>query len=315
MATLYSIIVTCHNQLDFIGDAVRSALSQTYTNREVIVVNDASTDCPLELLGAFGDEIKLVNLERNVGPPEARNVGAAVATGDCLVFLDGDDLLKPWALAIYDQILRTYNPRLILANLSWFRGEPPIPPQPDVPPEIRVVRYENMMEKDRSYRPCGSAVVIDRKTFASVGGFTSDNWWMPEHDLLAKLAYGGRSVQILEPCTVFYRIHASNAIHSAPKIIEGCNQLVSAVRRRMAAEDLGSRLRCYPLIGGPVLYGAKRAYRAGLYGEGVKLLARSWPYVIVTVLTRLWASFLGLRPIETLVVETPESTVSLRNAS
>jgi hypothetical protein len=298
----FSIVITCHNQFHLIADAVNSALAQLHPNREVIVVDDASTDSSYELLGAFDDEIRLLRLEQNQGMAGARNAGASEAIGEYLAFLDGDDMLKPWALTVYDSILRSYNPKLILANITWFQGEPPRPLELDVPAEIRLVRYQNVVEKDRTFRSCGSAIVIDRKTFASVGGFTKSVRWMPEQDLLAKLAYCGRAIQIIEPRTVYYRVHTTNTIHDVPKMIQGCHQLVTAAQGRMQLASLGARLRSYPLIGGPAFYGVKRAYRAGLYMEASRLLVRAWPSVTVAALARLSVSLFGHRPIETIPV-------------
>src|SRR5689334_19435660 len=97
-----SIVITCYNQRDFIRDAVESALLQRAD--EVIVVDDASDDGSSEILRTYGDAITLGRMPSNGGPARARNRGASMATGDYLVFLDGDDVLMPWALEIYRRI-------------------------------------------------------------------------------------------------------------------------------------------------------------------------------------------------------------------
>ena len=98
----FSVIITCHNQRKFIADAVQSAISQIYESREVIVVDDASSDGSDSVLKSYGEMIRLISLERNQGASEARNAGTAAARGNYLVYLDGDDLLKPWALLVYE---------------------------------------------------------------------------------------------------------------------------------------------------------------------------------------------------------------------
>jgi glycosyltransferase involved in cell wall biosynthesis len=97
-APRFSIIVTFHNQRQFIKDALDSALSQQKAEFEVIVVDDASVDGSQETLKQYGDAIRLLCLQENVGASAARNRGAAAATGEYLVFLDGDDAFLPWAL-------------------------------------------------------------------------------------------------------------------------------------------------------------------------------------------------------------------------
>src|SRR5215469_10781174 len=92
----FSIVVTCYNQVDFIGAAVKSALAQNiHLLREVIVVDDGSSDGSRELLESYGESIRYCPLPHNLGAVEARNEGAALASGEYLVFLDGDDLLMP----------------------------------------------------------------------------------------------------------------------------------------------------------------------------------------------------------------------------
>ena len=100
MATdpLVSIIIPCYNAKRFVGEAVRSALEQTYSNREVIVVNDGSTDGSLEVLKSFGDAIRLQD-GPNRGGCAARNRGLELARGELVQFHDADDILHPEKLA------------------------------------------------------------------------------------------------------------------------------------------------------------------------------------------------------------------------
>lgn len=93
---MISVVIPVYNGAGHVGDAVRSALAQQPLP-EVIVVNDGSTDCTADELAAFGNRIRVVQQE-NQGVSAARNVGAARATGDWLLFLDADDLLEPDAL-------------------------------------------------------------------------------------------------------------------------------------------------------------------------------------------------------------------------
>lgn len=135
--TKFSIIITCHNQREFIADAIESALAQTYANREVIVVDDASSDGSGKIVEKYADRAKIVRLEKNAGASGARNAGSFVLEGMYLTFLDGDDALKPWALEIYARIIETYQPRVILATLTWFQGEAPICAESVAPQELR----------------------------------------------------------------------------------------------------------------------------------------------------------------------------------
>lgn len=83
-----------HNLKQYVGQAIDSALNQTYPKIEIIVVDDGSTDRPGTVLKEYKDHIKLITQE-NRGPSSARNVGISQSEGNYLVFLDADDYICP----------------------------------------------------------------------------------------------------------------------------------------------------------------------------------------------------------------------------
>lgn len=89
-----SIIIPCFNGEEFVGDAIRSALAQTYPHKEVIVIDDGSTDGSLDVIRSFGNAIRW-QTGSNGGGGAARNLGLALARGKFIQFLDADDFLLP----------------------------------------------------------------------------------------------------------------------------------------------------------------------------------------------------------------------------
>jgi glycosyltransferase involved in cell wall biosynthesis len=92
-----SVIIPNYNYAQYVGKAIESVLLQTYSNLEVIVVNNGSTDDSLEILKAFEGKIKLID-QVNLGQSGARNSGLLHATGDLIAFLDADDFWEPTKL-------------------------------------------------------------------------------------------------------------------------------------------------------------------------------------------------------------------------
>lgn len=90
-----SIIIPAYNQGTFLGEAIRSALRQTYQAIEVIVVNDGSTDRTEDVIKSFHDRRIRYLYQDNQGLPAARNTGIRSATGAYITFLDADDLFLP----------------------------------------------------------------------------------------------------------------------------------------------------------------------------------------------------------------------------
>ena len=96
-APLASIIIDNGNYGAFLGQAIESALAQTYQDIEVIVVDDGSTDNSREVIASYGDRIVSV-LKENGGQASAFNAGFSASRGEVVIFLDSDDVLLPTAV-------------------------------------------------------------------------------------------------------------------------------------------------------------------------------------------------------------------------
>lgn len=93
-----SVIIPTYNRARYLAEAIESVLAQTYTAREVIVVDDGSTDDTEEVAGKFGDSI-LYHRQENAERSAARNTGFRLSRGSLIAFLDSDDLWLPSKLA------------------------------------------------------------------------------------------------------------------------------------------------------------------------------------------------------------------------
>ncbi len=92
--TLVSVVIPAFNGERFIGPTIESALAQTYSSVEIIVVDDGSTDATQEAVRRFGDRVRYLR-QSNQGGAAARNQGISAARGDWVAFLDQDDLWLP----------------------------------------------------------------------------------------------------------------------------------------------------------------------------------------------------------------------------
>ncbi|MDF1655469.1 MAG: glycosyltransferase family A protein [Coxiellaceae bacterium] len=90
MQPLISIIVPAYNAERFITDAINSLLNQTYTNIEIIIIDDESTDNTLAIARSFPNKVRVYS-QTNSGPAAARNTGISKAKGELFAFLDADD--------------------------------------------------------------------------------------------------------------------------------------------------------------------------------------------------------------------------------
>lgn len=90
---MISIIITAYNVESTISKAIQSCLNQTYSDLEILVINDRSTDNTLQILESFKG-IRIINNKENVGAGMSRRIGTKEAKGEYTTFLDGDDYLK-----------------------------------------------------------------------------------------------------------------------------------------------------------------------------------------------------------------------------
>ncbi len=92
-----SIVIPVHNAGRFIDYTINSVLAQTFTDYEVILVNDASTDSSLEIMSDYADRdnFTIIDLKEAKGAAGARNAGIDAAKGRYIAFLDADDLWEP----------------------------------------------------------------------------------------------------------------------------------------------------------------------------------------------------------------------------
>ncbi len=163
-----SAIIPAYNAEKFIGEAIESALNQTRPAKEIVVVDDASTDRTVKIARSFGDRVQVLVNEKNSGPGHSRNAGVAASTGDYLAFLDADDkwlpehlkdlagLLDKWPEAqVAVGAVRTFGCREYVRSYL---------PQATTPMNVFVPLM-------RSYGIWPTATMVRRKCFVAIGGY------------------------------------------------------------------------------------------------------------------------------------------------
>ena len=205
-----SVVVPTYNHAAHVVSAVESALGQTRPPREVIVVDDGSPDDTGERLAplAAAGRIRYVR-QANAGVAAARNAGAALATGDRLLFLDDDDLLRPDALERLVAVAeRDPDLALVHGDVLIFDGPPPaFAPAADEPVVEPCDRLAFLVH-NRIDSP-GQAL-LRRDAFAAVGGFDATVWGADDWDLWVRLLGAYRGAHLRHP-VLAYRVHGANA--------------------------------------------------------------------------------------------------------
>jgi asparagine synthase (glutamine-hydrolysing) len=228
---LVSIAIPCHNAGQWIAHAIRSALEQTWPNKEIIVVDDGSTDDSLDVIRTFGDAIWFES-GPNRGGNAARNRLLEMASGEWLQYLDADDYLLPRKIECQLGELSdpgtadvAYSP---VTKDHWehdrsVRREPlPIPAPHD--PWSELIRWS---------LPQTGAALWRRSALIDVGGWKPNQPCCQEHELYLRMLKAGRSFQFCPTSGAVYRIWSTNTVcHKNP---------MQTTRRRLEIIDAAER--------------------------------------------------------------------------
>ena len=235
-----SIVIPAYNCEGTIVEAVESCLAQSYTDREVIVIDDGSTDGTFERVSRIPG-VRAVR-KANGGVASARNAAMREAKGDLIAWMDADDVMHPDRIALQVAVLREH-PGAVLASsdFSAFRdGEPDFDPS-HITSYYRAVRvtgsagglydrdaapvqlegaprrvhlgraYERLLRGNFIHPP---TVLVRRSTWERAGGFDESLRYGCEYDHLLRVARQGDFAYIDAPL-LRYRRSATQLSHAA----------------------------------------------------------------------------------------------------
>jgi len=309
MKVRFSVLMPAYNREKYVGQAVDSVLSQDFTDFELFVIDDGSTDKTLQVLESYGTRIKVLR-QTNQGPEVARNKAAALAQGEYLVLLDSDDLLLPCALAAYDRIIQTFDsPPLIIGAMTDFRDGESIPVGLQASLPIKVLKYRDYLSKDVKLRLSSSRIVLRRSVFDEVGGLrntTAATFHLDSLNLILKVATYGPCVVVRQPCTVAYRHHETNAIRSLGPITDGILALARSEHQGQYPGGSKRRRDRYACIGGVALsWAVSHCLRERRWKLAFRLLRDTTPMGLAAIWKKVLTSL--RKPTEAIVLSEHES--------
>lgn len=121
MQPLVSILIPAFNAQEWIADTLRSAIAQTWEQKEIIIVDDGSTDQTLTVARQFKSNSVRIVTQENQGAAATRNKAFSLSQGDYIQWLDADDLLAPDKIATQMEILGQSPSRRTLLSSAWAR--------------------------------------------------------------------------------------------------------------------------------------------------------------------------------------------------
>jgi glycosyltransferase involved in cell wall biosynthesis len=201
-----SVVIPAYNRAATIGAAIESVLRQTWTDFELVVVDDGSTDGTLEAAAAVRDpRLRLVANPTNTGAAGARNAGVAQARGTWIAFQDSDDEWLP--LKLEKQMARlAANPAFVGAYCGLLTiGR--LDPRPGERTHLRYVPHASMPVTEGDILApllernmiSTQTLVVRRDVFLELGGFDESTTPIEDWDFVLRLAHRGPIAFVDEP--------------------------------------------------------------------------------------------------------------------
>lgn len=225
----FSVVIPVYNRQELILQTLETVFAQTFSDFEVICIDDGSTDQSRQILLDLTPRIRLVT-QQNRGPGAARNLGIRYATGRYIVFLDSDDLWPPWTLSTYHQVIHRCAPTLVAGSFQPFwNGTPPRELAPEAPSFEIYPDY--LATSLQSRHILLSAVAVEASALRRVGGFNDEDEYAEDWDLLLRLGASGPFALVSAPVLAFYRRHPASAVANVDRTVAGVRNLIDSEER------------------------------------------------------------------------------------
>ncbi|WP_020589300.1 glycosyltransferase family 2 protein [Desulfobacter curvatus] len=203
-----SVVIPLFNKEAFILRAIHSVLNQTYSNFELIIVNDGSTDDSANLVQTIADARVRLFQQSNGGVSKARNKGVELAQADWVAFLDADDEYLPHFLeTMVSFILENRDPNICMVGANYYLGDTSHVSL-DIEIGNGIYSYFDLFGNQRSPNHSSTTVVCKDK-FIETGGFPEGVKQFEDWIAWFKLGFAGHFGYISTPLGIYHRVECS----------------------------------------------------------------------------------------------------------
>lgn len=212
-----SVVVPAYNREHCVSDTIESALAQTFTDFEIIAIDDGSSDRTADILQKFGKRVHLIRQE-NRGVSAARNTGIRAARGNWIAFLDSDDRWHPEKLERQLNALEKYSARICFTRCVNAQNEPfrDIEFISATPREPQIFCVPNAVDSVclSPRHPMIQTMVAEKKILEQVGLFDESFQAAEDAELIFRLSFLSGFIYIDRPLTTIFENSANSLTYS-----------------------------------------------------------------------------------------------------
>jgi glycosyltransferase involved in cell wall biosynthesis len=213
MKPLVSILIPAYDAERWLADTIRSALGQTWPNKEIIVVDDGSRDQTLSVARQFASKTVSVVTQKNQGAAAARNQAFQLCQGDYIQWLDADDLLSPDKIARQMEMAERCQNRRTLLSCGWgyFAYRPAKAKFVPTPLWCDLTPTEWLLRKWGGNHHMQTATwLVSRELTEAVGPWDLRLMGDDDGEYFCRVLLASRGVRFVSDANVFYRITPSS---------------------------------------------------------------------------------------------------------
>jgi glycosyltransferase involved in cell wall biosynthesis len=208
MKTLVSVIMSVYNGEQFLQEAIASILSQTYTNWEFIIIDDASNEATREILSDYKNDgrFRITRQLENKGLTKNLNIGVGMSKGDYIARMDADDISLPTRFEEQVFYLEQHPETVAVFSLVDLIDEEG-KPAGSWPDDRRATSYE-AIRRLLPLRNClAHPTVMIRKKILQEYGYNEKQLHSQDWDLWLRLVNDGKRIEKISTPLLLYRIH------------------------------------------------------------------------------------------------------------
>jgi glycosyltransferase involved in cell wall biosynthesis len=292
-----SVVIPAYNAMTYLPDTLESVFKQTFTDFEVLIIDDGSTDNIGQWVKEIIDpRVKLI-VQNNQGVSAARNTGINHAQGEYIAFLDADDLWEPTKLE-KQVICLEKNPEIGLVD-TWVAlvDEHSHPTGTVIKTNAEGNVWKQIIERPTVV--CGSSPLVRRSCFTNVGLFNRDLSGSADWDMWIRVASRYLFAVIKQPL-VYYRQHYNSMSTNCQKMLQDNHAVINKTFQTVPSHLQYLKTRSY---GNVNLYLAWRCLDNGNCQESIYFrrqailyypqLLFSWEYIrqsIALTITKYFGS-------------------------
>ena len=228
---LFSVIIPTYNRAHLLPETLESVWRQTFTDYEVIVVDNGSTDETADYLRSLHERVRVIS-QPNLGPSAARNAGISAAVGTYVAFLDSDDLWFPWTLATFRSALSSHSwPTHLISSAVILSRLSAGPPRTAPSTECFEGFLDFLSSVSKSIIWSTNRAVVRRSAFSHEAHFDLDMRCFEDQDMGLQLGCARGFVNVISPPTLLYRLTSQSLTRSGPEwAVCGLNRLMCKER-------------------------------------------------------------------------------------